>query len=311
MDRREFIVTSTLGSLGIYSGILLLNLPNMSELLAPPPIISKSIEGIKVHCLTLGFVKVKRSHKNPGLGMSQILLDPFWTEWLPIHSWVIEHSEGIIVIDTGENVMAKQKNYYAPDGMTGFVNRKILKFNIERSWEIDEQLKKINIHPDDVSKVILTHLHLDHTDGLKYFPKSEILVSKIEWNHPFGAMPQTFPKWLRPNKIEFNERHSIFAGIKNVTQDGKVFCLSTPGHANGHMSVGLRVENMTYFFAGDTSFTQDQLLCKKVAGICLKKRVAKTTLTEIINYAKNQDLIYLPSHDPESQLRFKNNITVY
>ena len=34
--------------------------------------------------------------------MFQILIDRNWTDWLPTFAWVIEHDEGVIVVDTGQ-----------------------------------------------------------------------------------------------------------------------------------------------------------------------------------------------------------------
>jgi N-acyl homoserine lactone hydrolase len=33
-----------------------------------------------------------------------IFTDHNWTDWLPTYAWVIEHREGVIVVDTGQGV---------------------------------------------------------------------------------------------------------------------------------------------------------------------------------------------------------------
>jgi putative intracellular protease/amidase len=35
-----------------------------------------------------------------------VFVDRHWTEWLPICAWVVEHPEGVIVVDTGETARA-------------------------------------------------------------------------------------------------------------------------------------------------------------------------------------------------------------
>ena len=39
--------------------------------------------------------------RKPG-GLIRVLTDDKWAGWLPIYAWVIDHPEGIIVVDTGD-----------------------------------------------------------------------------------------------------------------------------------------------------------------------------------------------------------------
>ena len=71
---------------------------------------------MKVHAIQTGVVRVhnrQRAGKGHGLGrFVNTLLDPTWTEWMPIYAWVIEHSEGVIVVDTGETARTAIPGYF-------------------------------------------------------------------------------------------------------------------------------------------------------------------------------------------------------
>lgn len=235
-----------------------------------------------------------------------ILLDPFWTEFLPIWVWVIEHPEGILVIDTGENTSVSESNYFNCGGIGGWINKKILRFDITSEDEIGNQLLKIGIRAEDVRQVILTHLHIDHTDGLKYFPQAEILVSEQEWNKPYGAVPCTFPAWLNPRRVTYLEKDRFFGQTYSVTKDKSIQLVPTPGHSHGHQSVILRTSGVDVFFAGDTSFDEAQLVKGQAAGICIDKQRARQTLQQIQNYCRHRPVVYLPSHDPLSVYRLQH-----
>ncbi|MEO0686316.1 MAG: N-acyl homoserine lactonase family protein, partial [Cyanobacteria bacterium J06649_11] len=84
----------------------------------------------------------------------------------------------------------------------------------------------------------------------------------------------------------------------------------TPGHTYGHQSVILRTNDHSVFFAGDATFTQQQLLDTKVAGICADKKAARVTIKQIQDFGKNHAMIYLPSHDPASAKRLIERNTV-
>src|SRR5476651_1938801 len=71
---------------------------------------------IKIHALCTGMVAVKTAvRKRTGAGplsKINILLGDNYTEYMPIWVWVIEHPEGIIAIDTGEIINAKDRKTY-------------------------------------------------------------------------------------------------------------------------------------------------------------------------------------------------------
>src|SRR5258707_12617796 len=147
---------------------------------------SQGGQSIRVHLVSTGGVTVKtrfRQAKKTGLlAMLSFILDRHFTEWLPIWVMVIEHPEGIFVIDTGENANVNDPGYFRSSGVfANWFDTTQFKFKVERDEEIDRQLMSLNIPTDRVNKVILTHLHLDHIDGLRHFPGTPILVNRAEW----------------------------------------------------------------------------------------------------------------------------------
>ena len=64
------------------------------------------------------------------------------------------------------------------------------------------------------------------------------------------------------------------------------------------------------FFAGDTSYTQQLLLDGVVDGVSESEDVAKQTLQRIQHFLTSAPTIYLPSHDPESEMRLTNRTAV-
>ncbi len=56
------------------------------------------------------------------------------------------------------------------------------------------QLKRIGVEPSEVSRVILSHLHVDHAGGLQFFPDAQVCVQKDElayalYPNSFQALP--------------------------------------------------------------------------------------------------------------------------
>jgi N-acyl homoserine lactone hydrolase len=263
---------------------------------------------MKVHAIQTGTVAI-RPHQRQGRGIGfarllNTLSDRRWTEPLPIYTWVIEHPEGIILIDTGESAKATSPGYFP--SWHPFLQNAI--FQVKPEQEVGVQLQTIGIHPNDVRWVILTHLHTDHAGGLHHFPKSEILVVRRAFESASGLagqvrgfLPQHWPSWFRPKLIDLTPHpFGIFPKSFKLTNTGDVEIVLTSGHTDSHISVVLQDSDVLYFFAGDASYSEQLMLDEKIDGIALNGQEAKRTLERIQQFARSTPCIYLPTHDPES-----------
>ena len=270
---------------------------------------------IKIHAISTGKVAVRPSFKKkkgPGLlAKLNIFLDKRFTDFLPIYVYIIEHPEGIFVIDTGENANVLKPDYFKDaKGLSKVFNEKHIRFEIKRQDEIGPQLESLGISTNQVNKLILTHLHLDHTDGLHYFPKTEILLPRKESEKPYGDTPFLYPSWFQPSLFDW--QHGLDFPFKQyypITRDGNLFAVPTPGHTFGHCSVVLRHEGYYYFFAGDITYDEPQLVNDVLPGAQADFRASRKTMAKIRQITRHDKLIYLPSHDPEAGLRLMNQIT--
>ena len=140
-----------------------------------------------IHAIQTGSVRIKRSQvRGSGHGMRRrlrVFTDPEWTDWIPTYAWLIDHPEGIIVVDTGQGRHLLDSVHSLHPYL-----RWAVRFRIERDEEIGPQLRALGVKPRDVQRVVLTHLHIDHDGGLAHFPESEILVSRRELRTARGSM---------------------------------------------------------------------------------------------------------------------------
>src|SRR5688572_22645686 len=127
---------------------------------------------MKIHAIRTGSMDVKENYVDSKGGLrllrlSSVLMDGDFTT-IPIYAWVIEHPEGVIVIDTGETARVNQKDYFPVLQRPYW--RSQYRFHVQPEDEIGPQLKRLGIAPGDVRWLILTHTHFDHTDALYTFP---------------------------------------------------------------------------------------------------------------------------------------------
>jgi glyoxylase-like metal-dependent hydrolase (beta-lactamase superfamily II) len=288
-----------------------MNRPAVPALAAPAlPITSVSLPGqIQVHAVSTGHVAVTQAFLRAGragfLRKARIMFNRQFAGWMPIYVWVIEHPEGIFVVDTGENCAVTTPGYFRGVGwLNEYVNTRLFRFAVTRELEIDQQLLRLGIRPADVRAVVLTHLHLDHTDGLRHFPSTPVLVNRAEADHPSDDLPALYPATFAPTPVDLQAGLvAPFSGAFPLTQARDLWLVSTPGHTPGHCSVLLQTPEKHYFFAGDVSYTQDQLLGNELPGAHVNLRQTRQTYQTIRNYAAQQPLVYLPTHDVDSARR--------
>jgi N-acyl homoserine lactone hydrolase len=270
---------------------------------------------VKVHALCTGTVAVKTNFMTKNgigeLAKLNILFDKHYTEYLPIWVWVIEHPDGLIVIDTGEISATKQLDKYLSkeSQFMKYFFKHSSKFGVEKEDELDYQFQKVNLKLENVKLVVLTHLHLDHTDGLKFFPKQEVIVGNQEFKHANGNMPTTYPGWFNPNKVDYRKnRIDIFDQAYPITTSEDLLYIPTPGHTRGHSSVVFKTDDFDIIFSGDTSYNQEQVIKGELAGINVDYKKSRQTYKYLIDYATHRKTIYLPTHDANSGLRLNNNV---
>jgi N-acyl homoserine lactone hydrolase len=106
---------------------------------------------VKVHAVQTGLISVKENflkRKGPGfLSKFNILLGNAYAGFMPIWVWVIEHPEGVIVIDTGEVEESVHREFYKKESLGTKFNLMAMsnRRNIAKKDELDVQLEGLGI----------------------------------------------------------------------------------------------------------------------------------------------------------------------
>jgi N-acyl homoserine lactone hydrolase len=275
---------------------------------------------MRIHAIQTGTVAVKERQRHgsgPGpLRLVNTIRDRRWTAPLPILAWLVEHPEGLIVVDTGETARASEPGYF-PRWHPYF--RLAVREWVEPGEELGPQLRRLGFSAEDVRWVVLTHLHTDHAGGLHHVDRSEVLVSRTELSRAGGALgrargylPDRWPRDVRFRPLDFARAAPFgpFPCSYALTRASDVVVLPTPGHTAGHVSVAVRRSDDVVVLAGDASYTQALMLAGHTDGVTDDDATAAQTLRRLRSLAAEERIVYLPSHDPDSVRRLHESESV-
>lgn len=254
---------------------------------------------MRVHVIETGQViingVVARGPENPVIAFGRALATARKTV-VPIHAYVIEHPEGLMVVDAGLHAEAA-----VPWWMRHFFRVA----SIDPDQEVGPQMRAKGLRPEDVRWVIPTHLHMDHAGGLRHFPDAEIIVHRPEYEKgPFGRRVmderRLWPEWLNPTVYELDEGpYHSFEASKTFLPDVKL--VPTPGHSVGHVAILVETDGPTLFFAGDHCIRQDwfveDLAANRLVMAGFDAKTSRITSNRIAAFVREVPTILIPAHD--------------
>jgi glyoxylase-like metal-dependent hydrolase (beta-lactamase superfamily II) len=178
---------------------------------------------------------------------------------IPINMWILDHPQGLVVFDTGNNVAISDgqcKSHWVA-GLCDF-----LKPSQTRADVIDKQLEKLGYKVDDVKIVITSHSHLDHIGNIEMFPKALHVIQKKELYQAWW--PEKFQRTGAHVMADYDDARDFnyleLHGDYDLFGDGSVMVLSTPGHTMGHQSLKVKLpETGTVILSQDAIWMEENL----------------------------------------------------
>ncbi|SRR6266540_2368067 len=167
-------------------------------------------------------------------------------------------------------------------------------FNMRRL--IVDQLARRGLAPADVTDVLLTHAHYDHSINWIMFPAARVMIGadELAWaaTQPLGhtLVPELYVRELAasPQLRALRDGEEIAPGL---------VALDAPGHTPGHLMFHLSACDRDVVFTGDAAKNRAELLSRAV-DMTMDEPASQRTIERIWNlWRRRPGTLVVPGHD--------------
>src|SRR5437588_1263921 len=173
-----------------------------------------------------------------------------------------------------------------------------------------DTLAKLGLKPEDITDLIISHMHWDHADGMDLFPKARVWIQKDEYTYYTGAAWQAGGKHggiepvdvLTIVKLNTQSQVNLVDGDDREIIDG-VRVYTGGRHTFASQYVSVRTASGTVVIASDNMYLYENL----------QKHVPIAQTFDADSNLKAQDRmkqiasrpeLIVPGHDPEVFIKF-------
>ena len=209
--------------------------------------------------------------------------------------WLLRRGSEVVLVDTGYDADEAQAR--------------------GRPIRLDPRtaLAPFGITPDDVTKIIVTHLHYDHAGGLHLFPNATLHIQASEMAYATGPcmchdvlrMPFTADHICEAVKRLYSGKVTFYDGAAQVADGITVHCIG--GHSRGLQCVCVDTKVGRMVLASDAAHFYENVFARKPFPIVVDLENMMAGFDTLRRLASKPELI-VPGHDPLVRSYFSPDI---
>jgi glyoxylase-like metal-dependent hydrolase (beta-lactamase superfamily II) len=162
-----------------------------------------------------------------------------------------------------------------------------------------DQLAQLNVKPEQIETIGISHWHFDHTGQARHFPQAKLLMGRgdIEFLRrepsPDADSTKAMARWLTGGgKLE------TLDGDRDVFGDGLVVMLDLPGHTPGHYALLVRLASGPVLLSGDLYHFTEQVASRGVPPFNHDRADTLASMDRYDRIAKNLGAKTIIQHEP-------------
>ncbi len=199
-----------------------------------------------------------------------------------LQNYLIDTGDEVILVDTGlpagtpEEVVDENSALYTGKDICSYMGA----------------FAALGYKPEQVTKILLTHKHGDHSGELKSFPNAQIFVNEDEIGVPeLQGIPNLMP-------VKFMDgAYYNFPACQKI-QDG-IYFIKAKGHTNGNSIVIVENDGLFYMIHGDITYVDEALYENKLSVVFDDLAADRETLDRVREFVRNHPTVYCGTHTPQ------------
>ncbi len=199
--------------------------------------------------------------------------------------WLLRRGQEVILVDTGYDAAEAQAR--------------------DRPIRLDPAaaLAPLGLRPEDITRLIVTHLHYDHAGGLHLFPNAVLHMQAAEMAYATGPcmchdtlrMPFTGAHICEAVLRLYAGKVRFYDGDAEIAEGVSVHAIG--GHSRGLQAVRVRTQAGWLVLASDATHFYENIRSRKPFPIVVDLEAMLAGFARLEALTSSPDLI-VPGHDP-------------
>jgi glyoxylase-like metal-dependent hydrolase (beta-lactamase superfamily II) len=181
-------------------------------------------------------------------------------------------------------------------------------YYVNFSENLITNLSKHNFKPDDITDVVLTHLHFDHCGGtsmsdkntgdyLPVFKNATHYISQDQWQNALNPNYREKSSYHKDNFAFLSKSDKLVLVSEKMNITSNIQLRLFNGHTHGLMLPLISNEKRSFFFAGDLIPAMASIPLAWVSAYDLFPLTSINEKKQILEEAKNNNWIIIFQHD--------------
>ena len=199
-----------------------------------------------------------------------------------LQNYLVDTGDEVILVDTGIPAGTPEE---APDeNSRAYTGKDICTYM--------EAFAALGYKPEQVTKILLTHRHSDHSGCIDQFPNAKIYVNADE----LGAEELKGVDNLVP--VQFTDGAYYNFPESQKIRDG-IYMIKAKGHTNGNSLVIVENDGLFYMMQADITYVDEALYADKLSVVFDDLPAARVTQDRVREFIRNHPTVYMGTHMPQ------------
>ena len=192
-----------------------------------------------------------------------------------LQNYLIDTGDEVILVDTGlpagtpEEVPDENSPIFTGKDICGYM----------------EAFAALGYRPEQVTKILLTHKHADHSGELIYVGAEEVSAAELQGLDNIVPVEYTDGAYYN-----FPESQKIADGV---------YFIKAKGHTHGNSIVIAEEGGLFYMLHGDITYMDEALYENKLSVVFEDLPAARETLDRVREFVRSHPTVYCGTHTPQ------------